>query len=131
MGTATLDGHPRLVLHAVPRILPVLVLLALVVGAAGGCQGGPNAHYVGTWRSAQPDTLGMRYTFRADGTARIIERPRGLEPQAYEARYEIVGDSILMLRDQIDDARFRVRLQGDTLRLENPATGQQNVWVRL
>ena len=110
------------------RFLPALALLVLVVG---GCQGGPNAAYVGTWRSAQPDTLGMRYTFRADGTARIIERPRGQEPRAYEARYEIVGDSVLTLRDQIDDARFRVRLDGDTLRLENPASGQRNVWVRL
>lgn len=109
----------------------MLVLLALAVCLTPGCQGGPNARYVGTWRSAQPDSLGMRYTFRADGTARIIERPPGLEPQAYEARYEIVGDSILTLRDQIDDARFRIRLDGDTLRLENPAGGQQNVWVRL
>ena len=128
MGAATLDGRPRLVLHAVPRFLPILVLLAVTLAA---CQGGPNGRYVGTWRSAQPDSLGMRYTFRADGTARIIERPQNQEPRAYEARYEIVGDSILTLRDQIDDARFRVRLDGDTLRLENPATGQQNVWVRL
>ena len=128
MGAATLDGRPRTVLRAVPRFLPVLALLAVAVA---GCQGGPNGEYVGTWRSAQPDTLGMRYTFRADGTARIIERPRGREPRAYEARYEVVGDSILTLSDQIDDARFRVRLDGDTLRLENPATGRQNVWVRL
>ena len=112
---------------------PFLVAAALAAGAlsAAACQGGPNAAYVGTWRSAGPDSLGMRYTFFADGTARIVERPPGREPRSYDARYDIVGDSVLTLRDQIDDARFRVRLDGDTLRLENTASGQQNAWVRL
>lgn len=104
--------------------------LALLV-LAGGCQGGPHAEYVGTWRAAGADSLGMRYTFRADGTARIVERPPGREPRAYDARYDIAGDSVLTLSDQIDDARFRVRLDGDTLHLENPASGQRNAWVRL
>ena len=108
-----------------------LVGLAAVAGAAAGCQGGPNGEYVGTWRAAGADSLGMRYTFLADGTARIVERPPGEEPRAYEARYDVVGDSVLTLRDEIDDARFRVRLDGDTLHLENPASGRRNAWVRL
>ena len=110
--TATLDGPRRAVLRPVSRFSPVLVLLALAVCLTPGCQGGPNARYVGTWRSAQPDSLGMRYTFRADGTARIIERPPGLEPQAYEARYEIVGDSIralAMLSSQPNKLMYYIR----------------------
>lgn len=117
-------------LRPVPRFSSALLAVALAAGLAA-CQGGPRARYVGTWRSAEPDSLQMRYTFFADGTARIVERPPGDEPRAYEARYEILGDSILTLRDQRDDGRFRIRLDGDTLRLENPATGRRNAWVRL
>ena len=115
-------------LRPVPRVALVLALLAT---AAAGCQGGPRGRYVGTWRAAGADSLGMRYTFRADGTARIVERPPGGEPRAYDARYDIVGDSVLTLSDQLGDARFRVRLDRDTLHLENPASGQRNAWVRL
>ena len=124
-------------LHPVSRFTPRLLRLAalagtaLVVATAVGCQGGPNGAYVGTWRAAGPDSLGMRYTFFADGTARIVARPPGAEPASYDARYTIVGDSMLTLRDQIDDAQFRVRLDGDTLHLENPASGRRNAWVRL
>ncbi len=108
-----------------------LIGVAAVASAAAGCQGGPNGEYVGTWRAAGADSLQMRYTFRADGTARIVERPPDQEPRAYDARYDVLGDSVLTLQDNLDDARFRVRLDGDSLHLENPATGLRTVWVRL
>lgn len=103
----------------------ILVLGALLLGA---CQG--DGAYVGTWRAAGPDSLDMRYQFFADGTARIVERA-GDAPQVYEARYAVVGDSILTLSDASGDGRFRIDLDGDTLRLENPAGGQRTTWVRL
>jgi len=113
------------------RLLPVLAALALAVGA---CRGGPRGPYVGTWRAAGADSLGMRYQLFADGTARIIEQADGPEPTVYEARYDVLGDSVLTLRwiDEMQtDGRFRIHLDGDTLRLENPAGGMKNAWVRL
>ncbi len=107
--------------------LPLLFAIAALALAACDGSGG----YVGTWRAAGPDSLGMRYQFFADGTARIVERAPGAEPVVYGATYEIVGDSLLWLRDDTQDGRFRVALDGDTLRLENPASGQRTVWVRL
>ena len=115
-------------LHPVSRSR-ILVLGALLLGA---CQG--DDAYVGTWRAAGADSLDMRYQFFADGTARIVERPSDTEPNVYEARYAIIGDSVLTLQwidGATDDGRFRIRLDGDTLRLQNPAGGQTNAWVRL
>ena len=117
-------------LRPVPRHLLLLVVFALVVGA---CRGDGRGPYVGTWRAAGADSLDMRYQLFSDGTARIVERARD-EPQVYEARYAILGDSVLTLEwidGATDDGRFRVRLDGDTLRLENPASGQSTAWVRL
>ena len=108
------------------RIALVFAVSALALAA---CDGGGSV--VGTWRQAGPDSLGMRYTFFADGTARIVERPPSGEPVTYDARYAVVGDSVLTLRDDAQDGRFRIALDGDTLRLENPASGQRTTWVRL
>ena len=106
-------------------------LLLLAVLALGACRGGARGPYVGTWRMAEADSLGRRYTLLADGTARITERPPGAEPRTYEARYDVVGDSLLTLGDDAGDAQFRLRLDGDTLRLANPASGVTTEWVRL
>lgn len=107
-----------------------LLAFSLLVVALGACSG-DRSPYVGTWRVAGPDSLGMRYTFFADGGVRIVERPADGEPRTYEARYQILGDSVLTLSDELGDGRFRVRLDGDTLRLMNPASGQRTAWVRL
>ena len=114
--------------RTVPRT--ALALLALLAALAG-CRGGERGSYVGTWRPAEPDTLGMQYSLFADGTARIIARPPLGEPQAFDARYEIDGDSALTLSDAQGAERFRVRLDGDTLRLWSPASGGQTAWVRV
>lgn len=109
-----------------------LVLLGLAV-ALGACRGGSRGPYVGTWRAAAADSLDMRYQLFADGTARIVERA-GAEPQVYDARYDVLGDSVLLLRwadEAAPDGRFRIWLDGDTLRLENPASGVRNELVRL
>ena len=105
--------------------LGLLFFAALAVAACDG-----RSAYVGTWRAAGPDSLDMRYTFFADGTARIIERG-GPEPRTFEARYEIVGDTLLVLEDEVQDGQFAIRLEGDTLHLANPAGGQRTAWVRL
>ncbi len=112
------------------RLVTRSFLLALVAAGLSACQGDARAPYVGTWRAAGADSLDMRYQFFADGTARIVERA-GAAPQVYEVRYEVVGDSVLALRDGAGDGRFRIQLDGDTLRLENPAGGQRTTWVRL
>ena len=114
-----------------PRWFFVLVVLL------AGCRGGERGPYVGTWRMAGADSLDRRYTLLADGTARISERGAA-EPRVYEARYDVEGDSVLALRwldgppgASAPDARFGVRLSGDTLRLSNPANGVTTAWVRL
>ena len=112
------------------RLALVFAVSALL--ALPGCDGGGGL--VGTWRAAGPDSLSMRYTFFGDGTARIVERPPGGEPVTYDARYEVLGDSILALRwldGTAPDGRFRLALDGDTLHLENPAGGLRTAWVRL
>lgn len=110
--------------------MPVLrpLLLFSVALSLAACDG--RSAYVGTWRKASPDSLEMRYTFFADGTARIIERG-GTEPRTFEARYEIVGDSLLVLEDEVQNGQFAIRLEGDTLHLTNPASGQRTAWVKL
>ncbi|MGB3544281.1 hypothetical protein [Rubrivirga sp.] len=105
-----------------------LGLLFLTLLAVAGCDG--RSDYVGTWRAADADSLDMRYTFFADGTARIIQRG-GLAPRTFEAQYEILGDTLLTLEDEVQAGQFAIRLEGDTLRLTNPASGQQTTWVRL
>ncbi|MEM7788097.1 MAG: hypothetical protein AAF594_10260 [Bacteroidota bacterium] len=107
------------------RLLAVSVLLAL----AAGCASDPQAPYVGTW-VPEADSLDTRTTFFADGTARIVRRLGG-EPQAFEARFEVRGDTLLTLFDPDGAERFRVRLDGDTLRLGATAGGPEAVWVRL
>ncbi|MDT0632828.1 hypothetical protein RQM47_00455 [Rubrivirga sp. S365] len=115
---------------------PALTLLALAAlwgGAAAlaGCGGDGRGAYVGTWRPAGADTLGSRMTLLGDGTARFVERPPVGEPQSFEARYEVAGDSVLTLSDAQGAERFRVRLDGDTLRLQSLAGGAETVRVRL
>lgn len=110
------------------RSVPAALIL---LGALAGCRGDARAPYVGTWRPAEADSLGMSYSFFADGTARILARPPLGEPLAFDARYEIDGDSVLTLSDAQGAERFRVRLDGDTLRLWSPASGEGTAWVRL
>ena len=120
---------PPMLRPAPPRPLRLLCLLAAGGAALAGC--GVDGDYVGTWRPAGPDSLGSRTTFRADGTARFVERPPVGEPQAYDARYEVSGDSVLTLSDAQGAERFRVHLDGDTLRLQSPEGGEATVWVRM
>lgn len=105
--------------------------LLLFLAVLAGCRGGARAPYVGTWRPAAADSMGMRYSFFADGTARILARPPLGEPRAFDARYEISGDSVLTLSDAQGTERFRVRLDRDTLRLWSPASGERTAWVRV
>ena len=106
------------------------VLWLALAGGVAAC-GADSGAYVGTWRPAADDSLGSRTTFRADGTARFVERPPVGEPQAYDARYEVAGDSVLTLSDGQGAERFRVRLDGDTLRLQSDGGGAETVWVRM
>ena len=103
-----------------------LSLLALLGAAA--CTGDARSPYVGTWEPAGDGEA--RTTFFADGTARIV-RLDGDEPQTFEARFEVLGDSVLTLYDDQGAERFAVRLDGDTLRLWTPGGVAEAVWVRL
>lgn len=111
------------------RLLTVSALVGIAALAAG-CQDDPQGPYVGTWVPASGDTTGARTTFFADGTARIVRRLDG-EPQAFEARFEVRGDTLLTLYDPEGAERFQVRLDADTLRLWTPDGGPEAVWVRL
>ena len=112
-------------------MLRLLAVLAIGLGALAGCGGDGTAPYVGTWRPVEADSLGVRYTFFADGTARILVRPPLGEPEAYTAQFTVADDSLLTLSDAQGAERVHVHLDGDTLRLESPASGQRTVWVRM
>lgn len=120
--TATFNVPPR-------PMLRLLAVLAIALGALTGC--GSDEAYVGTWRPASGDTLGRRYSFYADGTARIIVRPPVGEPQSFSAQYTVAGDSLLTLSDDQGTERFQVRLDGDTLWLHSPINDQETAWVRM
>lgn len=107
-----------------PRLRPAL--LAALVGLAA-CADAPPA-LTGTWLPA--DAADARYTFFADGRARIVVHADGDTPQVYEARYRLAGDTLLTLADDQGSERFRVRLDGDTLHLASPATGRTTHLVR-
>lgn len=106
------------------RVASLLTLLAMSACAPDG------ADLVGTWEPTA-DTLAARYTFFADGRARIVARMPGGAPQLYEARYTLTGDSLLTLSDPQGAERFRVRATQDTLWLQSPVTGLDTRLVRV
>ena len=120
------------------RPLPPLRQLAAValVGALAGvglaaCSNEGRGPYVGTWQQAgSPSAASMRYTFFADGRARIVDRTGG-DARTYEARFIVEGDTILALADEQEAERFQIRLDGDTLRIRSPETGRTNTLVRV
>lgn len=135
---ASIDVEGGRVVYASPsptmhRLLSPLVLVVLFVVVAGCAD--PADRLVGTWQpataSAQPGDADMRYTFFADGQARIVARPPIGPPQTYDARFSLSGDTLLTLSDKQGAERFRLALRDDTLRLESPVTGRRTVLVRL
>lgn len=118
-----------------PRLRPALLCSLLAVLPA--CGDAPPA-LTGTWLPA--DAADARYTFFADGRARIVMHAPTADPgggtapddapQVYEARYDLAGDTLLTLADEQGSERFRVRLDGDTLHLASPATGRTTRLVR-
>ena len=110
-------------------------VLCLCFGLAillNGCGSEGRGAYVGTWQQANPSTETFtRYTFFADGRARIVERLTPRDAQTYEARFAILGDSLLTLSDDQATERFQIRLEGDTLRIRDPLTGRSNTLVRI
>lgn len=115
-----------------PALLCALLALAATPLPLAGCGDAPPA-LTGTWlptdaRHADGAT-DARYTFFADGRARII-MSAGDVPQVYEARYDLAGDTLLTLTDDQGSERFRVRLDGDTLHLGSPTTGRTTRLVR-
>lgn len=109
--------------------------LCRIVGLAAvlaGCGSDGRGAYVGTWQQANaPAQTATRYTFFADGRARIVERLTPREAQTYEARFTVTGDSVLTLSDDLESERFQIQLTGDTLRIRDPATGSANTLVRV
>lgn len=108
------------------RAALLLALAALGLAACG--ERAPDL--VGTWEPTA-DSLAARYTFFADGRARIVARMPGAPPQVYDARYAVTGDSLLTLSDAQGAERFRLRAGGDTLWLQSPVTGQATRLVRV
>ena len=103
------------------RLAAALLLLA-------GCASDAD-RLVGTWELLDGD--GRRYSFFADGTARILVPPAdGLaDPLAIAARYTL-ADSVLTLADDQGAERFVVRVRGDTLVLRVPEAATQTTLVR-
>ncbi|MFN3597751.1 MAG: hypothetical protein ACK41D_10830 [Rubricoccaceae bacterium] len=92
--------------------LAALLILTLLVA----CTDRPGDRLAGTWRQAtDADSLGMRYTFFADGRARIVSVPAEGTPQSYDARFFVADDSLLTLADEQGTEQFVFRLRGDTL----------------
>ena len=111
-------------LYAAGRLASLLALLAVGACAPDG------ADLVGTWEP-EADTLAARYTFFADGRARIVARMPGAAPQLFEARYTVTGDSLLTLSDAQGAERFRFRATEDTLWLQSPVTDLDTRLVRV
>lgn len=84
---------------------------------------------VGTWELPAGD--GRRYSFFADGTARILvpAPPGSTEPLAVSARYTL-ADSVLTLADEQGAERFVVHVRGDTLVLRVPEAFTRTTLVR-
>ena len=119
-----------------PRLLPTFRLAALAAALSGSALSGcadPSADLVGTWRQsgAMEDGITTRYTFFADGRAQIVVRPPAGDAQTYGARYRVEADTLLTLQDAQGAERFTARVQGDTLRLHNPVTGQSTMLYRV
>ncbi|MEO0558530.1 MAG: hypothetical protein AAF170_10140 [Bacteroidota bacterium] len=111
---------------------PLSVLCAGLAIWLAGCGSEGRGAYVGTWQQANPSTETFtRYTFFADGRARIVERLTPREAQTYEAEFSIAGDSLLTLSDATETERFQIRLSGDTLWIRSPITGSTNTLVRV
>lgn len=106
-------------------------MLVLVAVLLAGC--GEPSGVVGTWEPAAPDPSlpATRMSFFEGGGARIVSRPPTGEAEAYDARYRVQGDSVLVLADGEGEERFRVALRADTLTLHNPASGMTRVMVRV
>ena len=107
-----------------PR-LGLLLALGLTLAA---CDGGGDI--VGTWEPVGGG-IGSRTTFFADGSARIVTRAEGAPDEAYDARYEVSGDTLLTLADDAGAERFRLHVARDTLVLTDPRAGSQTVLVRV
>ena len=103
------------------RLAAALLLLA-------GCASDAD-RLVGTWEL--PDGDGRRYSFFADGTARILVPPTDAlaDPLAVAARYTL-ADSVLTLSDDQGAERFIVRVGPDTLRLRVPEAPTATTLVR-
>lgn len=114
---------------ALPRVLRTLA--ALVAGLVAGCV--EPAGVVGTWEPADPDPAlpATRTSFFEGGGARIVSRPPTGEAEAYDARYRVEGDSVLVLSDGEGEERFRLDLRADTLTLVDPSTGRARLLVRV
>lgn len=107
---------------------------ALLVASApmlpSGCttKGDP---FVGTWQREMPDGITMRYTFLADGTARIAAIPPAGPAQTYTASYRVESDSLLTLSDAEGAERFVARVVDDRLVLRAPPSGARSVLSRV
>lgn len=101
-----------------------LALLLLLAGCASDTD-----RLVGTWELAEAPADGRRYSFFADGTARIVVPAADGEPLAVSARYTL-ADSVLTLADVQGSERFVIRLAADTLVLRVPEAATSQTLVR-
>lgn len=110
------------------RFSALLIALCFIAG----CTSDASDRLVGTWEPAsEAGGPQMRYTFFADGRARLLARPELGEPQSFEARFTVSGDTVLTLSDSEGTERFGFSLAKDTLRLTSPATGEAAAFVRV
>ena len=111
-----------------PRPSSALLLAAALLA---GCSSDAD-RLVGTWELADGADE-RRYSFFADGTARILVPADpsipGSEAQAFPSRYTL-ADSVLTLSDEQGAERFVVRVSGDTLVLRVPEALTSTVLVR-
>ena len=125
MGVGANTAHADGVSSAMRRASLLLVLLV------AGCRSDAD-RLVGTWELADGADA-RRYSFFADGTARILVPPDpsipGSQAQAFPSSYTL-ADSVLTLSDEQGAERFVVRVSDDTLRLRVPEAPTSTVLVR-
>lgn len=86
---------------------------------------------VGTWTRRADSGEVVRYTFRSDGTVRIVAiSPLG-DARGYSASFSLSGDTLLTLSDDQGTEEIPLEIRGDTLVLFDHEAGMTSRLTRV
>lgn len=86
---------------------------------------------MGTWTRRADSGEVVRYTFRSDGTVRIVAiSPLG-DARGYSASFSLSGDTLLTLSDDQGTEEIPLEIRGDTLVLFDHEAGMTSRLTRV